>query len=802
MTDISQETLQSINTQLEQELREGIPPWTVGEDETAFLEAFAQKGRRIVEAFVKYGNHYHELWQQKKAPSITARQQAFFATYFWPEGAKGFLILWRDVLFELQKALLLRRLRAVSPEEVQELYRQSEHTLETAAGEFSDFLDKRLQQARKQKGGVEKILSKLKLQENPWPVYREQYQEIARQLDQLLVSFQELDKAADGFETIREALTQAVSSCKQELEHHRKTAQRAIDSILTQEEIKPTRIASTLEETESEIKLNNHLTDFSKVAEQKLQALPEKLRVPVDTENGLLQYKEVNFQRLTRQWLDSEVFPLLYEIWELTELNTNGLKMSLLNLRNRALLIASDSNEGKNLSFDSKDLVYPMQSFIRKSDATEQDLIKLRNMVDMRLKQNFDLSRIYHPTDSFLPVPLQSTINKLKVNQNALVIRMQEWAQKQRKALSRFRKTVEIEESLSVSEKVVRYLQSRNWEMANTHYNSLFLTKGYIGESFWVGRQDELHHMERLIQDWRQGFRGAVALTGQRLSGKSLMGELVSNRYFQQRTIRLAPQSIITVQGRRMTTTYELEEALSFIRKHTLNTPYLIWIDDLELWRDQNTSLGKNVSALRRYIDDYGNHLFFLVSMGNSLRHQLERFFDIMRVFQAEINLDRMPLQDIREAIMIRHGATHKELLDDKERMVSPQQFQQMTARVHKAAQGNIGEALNIWAFSTHAIDDDRVKHELLNLYELPDVISPESALLLSSVVLAKKTNEYRLRKLFGPAFSDKYRGVLQRLTSIGLLRREADGWLEITESAANDLGRILEKKKYLKFHR
>lgn len=801
MIDISQETLQDINTQLEQELQEMIPHWTL-EEEAAFLEGFAKKGRRIVEVFVKYGNYYYELWQQKKAPSITARQQAFFATYFWPEGAKGFLILWRDILFEMQKGILLQRTKAIGAEDVKNLVQQSEETLKEAANDFSDSLEKRLQLARKQKGGVEKMLGKLKLQENPWPVYREQYQEIAQQLDQLMASFQELTKVADSFETIREALTQVVISCKTELEHHRKTAQRAIDSILYQEDIKPNKIATTLEETEAEIQLNNHLTEFSKVAEQKLQGLPEKFRVPVNTQNGLLQYKEINFQRSIRQWLDSEVFPLLYEIWELTELNTNGLKMSLLNLRNRALLIASDGNESKNLSFDRKDLVYPIQSFIRKSDATEQDLIKLRDMVNQRLKQNFDLAKIYHPTDSFLPVPLQSTINKLKVNQNALVIQVQEWAQKQRKALNRFRKTVEIEEALSVSEKVVRYLQSRNWEMVNTHYNSLFLTKGYIGESFWVGRQDELQHLERLIQDWRQGFRGAVALTGQRLSGKSLMGELVSNRYFPQRTIRLAPKSIITVQGRRMTTTYELEDALSFIRKHTLNTPYLIWIDDLELWRDHNTSLGKNVSVLRRYIDDYGNHLFFLVSMGNSLRHQLERFFDIMRIFQAEINLDRMPLQDIREAIMIRHGATHKELLDEKERVVNPQQFQQMTAKVHKAAHGNIGEALNIWAFSTLAIDDDRVKHHLQNLYELPDVISPESALLLSSVVLAKKTNEYRLRKLFGPAFSDKYRGVLQRLTSIGLLRREADGWLEITESAANDLGRILEKKNYLKFHR
>lgn len=801
MTEISQDNLQGLNTQVDQVLQAGIPDLKTDQSNTGFLEQFASQGRELVEAFVRYGNYYYELWEQKKAPSITARQQAFFATYYWPEGAKGFLILWRDVLFEMQKALLLLQLKTIRPEEVEELYKQSQKTIREAAAELSGSLDKRLQNARKEKGGVEKIIAQLKLQANPWPVYREQYQEITAQFEQLLESFRELSQTSEAFVNIREALALAVDSCKLELEAHRVTAQRTIDNIVHNEDLKPAKIATNLEETEAEIQLANHLSVFSKIAEKQLLSLPEKLRVPVNTTQGLIQYKEVNFQRSTRQWLDSEILPLLYEIWELTELNTNGLKMSLLNLRNRALLVASDS-DGKNGGFDRKDLVYPIQSFIRKSDATEQDLIKLRKMVNERIKSNFNLSRIYHHTDSFLPIPLQSTINKLMVNQNALVTHIQDWTQNLNQTLRSFRKTVEIEESLSVSEKVVRYLQSRNWEAANTHYNSLFLTKGYIGESFWVGRKDELNHIERLIKDWRKGYRGAVALTGHRLSGKSLMGELVSNRYFPQHTIRLMPQSSISVQGRRMSVSYDLEEALSFIRKHTLNTPYLVWIDDLELWRDHNLPLGKNVQTLRRYIDDYGNHLFFLVAMGNSLRHQLQHFLEIMRVFQAEINLDRMPLQDVREAIMIRHGATHKELLDSKEREVNPQQFQQMTAKVHKAAHANIGEALNIWAFSTHAIDEDRVMHHLKTLYELPDVISQESALLLSSVIMAKKTNEYRLRKLFGPAFSEKYRGVLQRLISIGLLRRAADGWLEVTESAANDLGRILEKKNYLKFHR
>ena len=68
--------------------------------------------------------------------------------------------------------------------------------------------------------------------------------------------------------------------------------------------------------------------------------------------------------------------------------------------------------------------------------------------------------------------------------------------------------------------------------------------------------------------------------------------------------------------------------------------------------------------------------------------------------------------------------------------------------------------------------------------------------------MIEKRTNEYRLRRIFGPAFTEKYAPILQRLIGIGLLRRQLDGWLEINEVLVNELGHLLEDKGYLKYHR
>ena len=93
-----------------------------------------------------------------------------------------------------------------------------------------------------------------------------------------------------------------------------------------------------------------------------------------------------------------------------------------------------------------------------------------------------------------------------------------------------------------------------------------------------------MQHIEGIIDNWRKGFRGAVALTGKRFSGKSFFGEMVANRFFSENAIRIYPGSVLQLQGRKLEMEYDLEAVLEFIRKNTLNQHPLVWIDDLELW--------------------------------------------------------------------------------------------------------------------------------------------------------------------------------------------------------------------------
>jgi hypothetical protein len=306
--------------------------------------------------------------------------------------------------------------------------------------------------------------------------------------------------------------------------------------------------------------------------------------------------------------------------------------------------------------------------------------------------------------------------------------------------------------------------------------------------------------MGNIVRQWNNGFRGSVALTGQRFSGKTLFGEMLATRFFPENTIRLMPRETVHVHGRKLTAAYDLREALEFVRKYTLNVRPLIWLDDLELWWDTSIPLYQNIRALTKFIDSYAHNIFFVVSMSNSLKAHLQLFTGIDHIFQAELSMDYMTASEVRQAILIRHGATHQKLVDNAGQELTPEQFNKITQQIHRSARGNIGDALMRWAGTTHRLDEDQVFNSFAARYSLPDFLDADSAMLLASVMIQKRTNEYRLRKLFGPAFSEKYRGALQRLINVGILRRQLDGWLEINELAASDVGYLLERKKYLRY--
>lgn len=769
------------------------------ENISANLERMALSAEKLEKSLVTVGDFCHkELEKIANQADDNQLYKYLWFNFVWADLAKELLLLWRDILFQYHKGHIIRIDGLTSDQSLRDFNHESFTAIQQAIKDFKEDTKQGLGVSAIQK---KKQIAIWRLQTNPWEIYKKQLQAIASQCRRLQEDFRLILNAGSIFNEIETLVYQTEKICKEEIQSVEKVAQQTISEIDKEALPKLSRIANYLEDLETRINLPNHFNVFTDSLDYKISRLVARREVPINTEGGSVEVKELDIRKSAKQWLDAEILPLLYEVWELTENAHNGLKMALINIKNRAILLSAEEKEGKTLDITPETICLPLISFSKNLGQTNDSTQKILDLIHERLTNQFNLSAIYHLDQEFLPIGLQSTIRQLRRGQNEVQNRFIRWLQHQWQYFQNLQANAKEEDSLSHAEKIVRLIKNRTGEESNSNYASIFLTKGFIGDSFAVGRSKELAHAKGLVQNWKMGFRGSLAITGQRFAGKTLLGELIANQFFANRTVRLAPNSLIRLNGRRMTTSFDLEAALEFIRKYASNTPPLIWIDDLELWKDSNLPLSQNVRALRKYIDNYSHRLFFMVSMSNWLKSHLNFFHETSKVFQAEINVDKMEIDEIQEAIMIRHGATHKQLVDSEGEIVNNKQFQKIINGIYRITQGNIGETLNRWSSATRKIDEETVSNNSGLSYSLPDFLTPESAIILTSIMMEKRTNEYRLRKAFGPAFTDKYKPIIQRLISIGLLNRQLDDWLEINELVVNDLGQLLETKGYLTFY-
>ena len=761
------------------------------------LDLLEQEAQKIAEAALDVGGTCF-----KKLEEETEVAENYIGTFIFPERVKSFLILWRDVLMNQQKAELLRLAEETSAGSLKALNDASKETVLKAAASFEDFFTKENSKISKTKGGIKKAIANWKLQENPWGTYKSQIELLASQCKELREEHGELTKATAGFLTIQNITKATLSDCLEDLNRWTKKAEETIGFITVvcdDEAPEPDQISSFVEEASDEITITNRLAALADSIEKYTEEMPKRIRVPMSANGGMIQFREGDLRKLVRDWIESEVSPLMYEAWELTENTGNSLKMALVNILNRSVLLKNRVKENLPAEMEAMELTQPLNSFLKKTAPYKHNLRELQKILNHRLKTSLKLSEAYNSEKSFLAVPLESTMRQYKINRNRVMSDFQIWWRDRTKIFRDWSNRIEREDALSTSEKIVRYVQNRRGRGENNMYRNIFETTGYIGESFWVGRKAELARIEEVIGNWKLGFRGSVALTGERFSGKSLFGELVANRFFSSQTVHLFPESIIKLRGKTFQTSYDLAAALNFIKKNSKGVDTLVWLDNLELWQDKSIPLNRNVRALKKAIGGGAGNIFHLVSMTSWLRNHLSRFHDLESIFQAEINLNRMSLPEVREAILIRHGATHKTLLDEKtEREVTSNKFHALTRETYNSGDGNIGDVLTYWSNSIQKLNEEEVVFKQKESFPFPDFLNSENGLLLSAIVLAKRIKERDLRTLFGSAFDEKFASTLQQLINIGLIEQLSNGKLQIVSTAVNEVARLLEKKKFL----
>ena len=724
----------------------------------------------------------------------------FIILHHWIEEAKNFMILWRDILLEGTKAYHYQQDDAIDHLSIKKMLDQSKSILQESISFLQQVYPNKIAELGNDPEHVKSQVLDWEKQINPWSEYNIQIKAIAEQCRSISNLSNQLGRSNGSYKTIKRILQSYIDKRKSNMNEISQCAMSALSTIkdINSDE-GDSNIAQKVQKIESIHKRLNelfvdehHLEQIEKILEDMI----ETIEVPVDGDNGTLNVKKLSLKKSTQQWLESEIYLTLYEVEEVEDQLKNKLKMILVNIQNHLTLLKNDSTETKGTL-----LRLAIEKFENEYKRIASKHNKLIKSASDKLNFQFHISEIFSNERLFLPISVQASLGHIDLDRTKLRHKASKWLKNSFSFYTNLRQKAEKERQLSSSEKLVRYVDSRQFAEDNRQYINIFLVKGYIGESFVIGRQEELEHFRSVYNNWLQGYRGSVLITGQRFSGKSLFAEYANIKVLDGKTIQLKPNMEYEINGRIFTSTYDLKQTLNNITKHSHDTKPTILIDDLELWYSKEIALSRNIRELTKIIDKYSSKIFFVVTMSNWLQHKMNSVYGLDRVFQTDINLDRMSLSEIRQIVSIRQGATHKDLLNLEEKKIIEAEFNKLTKKLHQDVDGNVGDALSKWAAATRYHDVNSVIMTDGPIYSIPDIDHKDTLLLLETIMMSRKTNEYYLNKFFGVSFKRKYSTLLQRLINVGLVTRNADNLIQINPKVVNDIGRLLERKHYLTFN-
>lgn len=756
------------------------------------LRALAAAAQTLSQRIREVGDTAYDQIQKTRQPELIHLSRELLITYSWSSTAKAVMILWRDIVFRHHEALFAKHVGEVTDQDLESLANESFKVLQEAIAELNAHGTPSWSSPRQ----MEKTCASWLLAANPWPVYQKQVTTLSGQCTDLVKANSQLIRLGDELSSMGKQVNQSIDQIGEDLSYL--SAQllsleedlQALPEKITRTILKKVLVRiETIDQFSRAAVIKN---PFSDLLDNYLTKLPEDLVIPMDLQAGQIITRDIRLRKSFRIWFEAELMPLLFEILETRDEYHSGSSIVLTNLRNRL----SAAHEGVSNLYSPAQKQEVLQSLLErreKLDPVISSISGLQKETMFRFRHATNVRDLQRDDQRFLTMPLESSLQRMSEHSNALSTLVVQRVRKLWKSLLSWQRKAIREESLSVGEKLLRFIKGKTPDPAAEHYTSLFLTGGFIGDALLVTRKDEQQRLLKSLKEWREGYRGTVLLTGGRHSGKSMFVESFSRQYFPNSTIRLQPGQAIQLAGRTITPGYDLEPALEFISKYALQSKALVWIDDLENWSDAGPSFSRNVRALVRFMDLYSTRLFFLISLNRVLLPHLDRTHGLASSCQTIIHLDQLDESSLQKAILIRHGATHKALVNEQGVPVETDQFVREIRQIHKECRGNIGASLFMWASRIRMHGEHEVRLIDPTQYHLPLILDARNFPLFRVLLLYRQINEYRLRRLFGPSFDAEFSPLVRRWLSLGILQRSAEGWLEIHPAVAHELIHQLE---------
>lgn len=707
-------------------------------------------------------------------------EDTYLINYCASEIFKNLLILHRDIYLELAKVSILLEENQINNISVERHFLTTIELLIKAINEFISTIYSEKDTISKDK----KVARKLTLYKNPWELYKSQFQILIQQIKQIETTKNRLFTIIETFSKLKEFTYEIDKSyivLVNKITENTAYLLNKTNDTKNSSELLPFIDDQLIKNKNQEISS----LSFSEIVNKHIDQL-SKFEVIMGSHGGLITTKFVDFKKQTQKWFDYEILPKLMDLIGLKTNLTQKYSNILINLKNSIQLSKKETSAA-----NFENIIHALNNLQEDIKHIKSKEKLITDAIYNKVNNQLLISNLLRGKE-FLEVPLNSSLTAggstlLKKIKGSIV-------KSGLRVRKKYKKSINYE-SLSNLELSTQCIVHRQFTDENNSYDSLFLNKNFLGDLFLVSRKKQESKIEQTINEWHNGFNKSVLVIGERLSGRSTFLDYTSKKYFGKDVVILTPNSNAIIDGRKFKTTTDLEEALFYVKHNNIkSTKPAILIDDLELWRDQNTSLLFNVRALINFIETEADKTFVIVSTTTMMSHNLNNRVNFTNAFSNTIDVSEADKNEITEAILLRHGAAHKDLINEKLELISTHQLKPMAYKTCKQNLDNFGNTLQAWTYNTFVQGNDKVLFKD-SYNEFLDFFTPQEVIILKQTLFYKTISEFGLKRVTTLSFESDFKTAIRRLINVKVLERDVQGNLHINTIVVNDVARIINTK-------
>ena len=314
-------------------------------------------------------------------------------------------------------------------------------------------------------------------------------------------------------------------------------------------------------------------------------------------------------------------------------------------------------------------------------------------------------------------------------------------------------------------------------------YRTLFNSKSVIGDEFWVPRTAEVEALKNAFQRHKNGFGGAVLVTGEHGAGKTTLTRYITNHLFKSgHLFAINPP----LHG-----TANIDDFLDELRRTVgsgtdfhdifagMPPDSALVINNFELWWERTKEGYRVIEKIIELIKDHGKRVFVILNCNIHAFDHLKKITSIEDNLLCTIECGPFNSKQLQQLILNRHKSSGLTLQyrNKTEDALNQLNFTLLFNAYFNYSEGIPGVAMDAWLANIVDATDDiiTIQRPRIPTTDVLYNIEPDWLVIIALFIQHKNMDTNKLVRVTDMNLSDISQ-LLNNLVNAGILISKADG--------------------------